>query len=97
MPTSTPPDRSLTSSLLRGAALLLGVVAALSFWGCGRALHEFAKFDRMFAEMIGIVLGLGLGLIAVLLRGFAERLEDHDDGEPVRLAINDRKENQETH
>jgi hypothetical protein len=53
--------------------LLLGVVAALSFWVGGGALHEFAKVDRMFAEMIGIVLGLVLGVIAVLLRALAER------------------------
>lgn len=72
--------------------MLLGVVAAVSFWVGGRALHEFARFDRMFAEMIGIVLGLVLGVIAVLVRGLAERLEDRDDGEPVRLAISDRKE-----
>ena len=86
MPTSTP-GRSLTAFLLKGLALFCGIVAGLSFWAGGRALHEFAKFDRMLGEMMGIVLALVLGLIAVLLKGIAQRIEDHDDGEPTSLAI----------
>jgi len=66
--------------------LLCGIVAGLSFWVGGRALHEFAKFDRLLGEMAGIVLALVLGLIAVLLKGIAQRKEDHD-GEPTSLAI----------
>jgi hypothetical protein len=46
----------------------------------------------MSGEMIGILLAAILGLIAVLLKGLAERVEDHDDGEPVSLAISDGKE-----
>jgi RecB family exonuclease len=94
MPTSTP-DRSLTSDLLRGAAWIFGVAAALSFWVGGRALHEFAGFDRIFGEMAGILLAISLGLIAFSLRGLAERIEDHDDGEPVSLELTDRKQTRE--
>jgi hypothetical protein len=90
------PDRSLTSSLLRGAEKLLGAAAGLSFLFGGRALHEFAKFDRMLGEMAGIFLAFVLGLLAFLLRGMAERVEDHDDGEPVGLAIGAAKENEKT-
>ena len=61
-----PSDRPLTPLLIRGAAWLFGVAAALSFFVGGRALHEFAKFDRMSGEMIGIVLAAVLGLIAFL-------------------------------
>ena len=95
MPTYTPV-RTLTSSLIRGAALLLGVVAGFSFlWG-GRALQEFANFDRMFGEAVGLVFALVLGMIAVFLKALAERIEDHDDGELVSLAIGDVKEHEKT-
>src|ERR1035438_409448 len=86
------PSRSLTSSLLKGAAYLFGVTAGLLFFVGGRALHEFGKFDRMFGEMTSMVVAVVLGAVAVLLRGLAERIEAHDDGEPVRLAIGDGKE-----
>ena len=95
VPTSNP-NRSLTSSLLRGAALLFGAAAGLSFWIGGRALHEFAKFDRMLGELVGIGLAVVLGVIAVLLKGLAERIEDHDDGQPISLAISTTKESETT-
>ena len=44
-----------------------------------------------------MVVAVVLGAVAVLLRGLAERIEAHDDGELVRLAIGDGKENGETH
>ena len=67
--------------------MLCGIVAGLSFWAGGRALHEFVKFDRMLGEMMGIVLALVLGLIAVFLKGIAQRIEDQDNGESLSLAI----------
>lgn len=73
--------------------MLLGIAAGFSFlWG-GRALHEFANFDRMFGEGVGLVFALVFGLIAVFLKAFAERIEDHDDGEPVSIGIGVAKEN----
>jgi hypothetical protein len=51
----------------------------------------------MFGEMTSMVGAVVLGAVAVLLRGLAERIEAHDGGEPVRLAIGDGKENGETH
>jgi hypothetical protein len=71
-------------------------MAGLSFWIGGRVLHEFAKFDRMFGEMAGIVIAFVLGSVAFLLRGMAERVEDPDDGEPVGLAISEANENEKT-
>jgi len=50
----------------------------------------------MFGEMTGIFLAAVLGLIAVLLKGLAERVEDHDNGEPVSLAISDGKKDDES-
>jgi hypothetical protein len=51
----------------------------------------------MFGEMTSMVVAVVLGAVAVLLRGLAERIEAYDDGEPVRLAIDDGKENGEIH
>jgi hypothetical protein len=82
--------------LFEPAAYLFGVTAGLLFLVGGRALHEFGKFDRMFGEMTSMVVAVVLGAVAVLLRGLAECIEAHDDGEPVRLAIGDGKENGET-
>jgi hypothetical protein len=76
---------------------IFGVTASLLFLVGGRALHEIRKFDRMFGEMTSMVGAVVLGAVAVLLRGLAERIEAHDGGEPVRLAIGDGKENGETH
>lgn len=70
--------------------------AGLSFLVGGRALHEFAGIDRMLGEMDGIALAAGLGGIAALLHEFAERIKDHDDGQPVTLAISDVKEKEGT-
>ena len=81
----------MSSDLLRGVAWIFGVAAALSFWVGGRALHEFAGFDRIFGEMVGILLAIALGLITLSLRGLAERIDDHDNGEPVSLELSDRK------
>lgn len=75
--------------------MLFGVAAVLSFWVGGRAFHEFGHFDRMFGEMVGIFLALALGLIAALLKGLAERIESHDDGRPVSLAIDAAKESEQ--
>ena len=73
--------------------MLLGIVAGFSFlWG-GRALHEFANVDRIFGEGVGLVFALIIGMIAVFLKAFAERIEDDDDGEPVSLGIGAGKEN----
>jgi hypothetical protein len=89
-------DRSLTPLLLRGAAWLFGVLAALSFWVGGRALHEFAKLDRMIGEMGGFALTALFAVFAVVLRGIAERVETHDDGKPITLAIGGAGENEKT-
>lgn len=76
--------------------MLFGVAGGLSFWVGGRALHEFAAFDRMFGEMTGILLAVVLGLIAVLLKGLAERIENRDDGEPVRFDMSEGKKEDES-
>ena len=73
--------------------MLFVIAAVLTFWAGGRALHEFGQIDRVLGEMVGLVLAGVLGLVAVLLRGFAQRIEDHDDGEPVSLEISEPSEN----
>jgi hypothetical protein len=39
---------------LRGLSRFLAVIAGLSFFLGGRAIHEFGKVDRLLAEILGI-------------------------------------------
>jgi hypothetical protein len=53
--------------LLRGLASLFAVLAGLAFWVGGRAINEFAKTERVLAEIEGIALAalfFGFGVIA---------------------------------
>jgi hypothetical protein len=52
----TPSTKATSASLLRGVAWLLFVIAGLAFWFGGRAISEFAKTERILAEMEGIAL-----------------------------------------
>lgn len=76
MPTTSPVDRALAASQLRRLALLSGIAAGLWCWIGGRALNAFGEFDPMLGEMIGIALAALLGVIAALLRGLAQRIEN---------------------
>lgn len=87
-------SRTVTSSLLRGVATLLAIVAAVSFFFGGRALQDFDSFGRMSGEVVGIVCALVLGAISFLLKALAHRVEEAGNGRPVSLANNGSKENQ---
>jgi hypothetical protein len=75
--------KSTVKSLLRGVAWLLFAIAGLTFWWGGQAISEFAKTERMLAEMEGIslaVLFAGLGAIA---KAAEDRFEGDEDGTSV--------------
>jgi hypothetical protein len=78
--------------VLKGIAGTVGVVAALLFLVGGRALHEFLNVDRSLAEIEADTLALVVFLIAVLLKGAADRVEDPDINEPISLALGNRQD-----
>ncbi len=48
---------------LRGLGYVLFTVAGLLFFWGGRAISEFAKVDRLLAEIEGIALSAALGIL----------------------------------
>jgi len=92
---SSSKKRCFLQNLLKGIALTFGVAAGFSFWVGGRAIHEMTQTDRLLAEMEGIALAVVFALLAVLLKGLAERIEDPDYGETVSLAIGKTSEGEE--
>jgi hypothetical protein len=73
---------SLPKSLLRGLLETLAwisfLIAALSFWAGGRAIHEFAKTDRVLAEFEGLAIAGLFGLFGAALRNAAENFDEAD-------------------
>jgi hypothetical protein len=53
-----PPSgtKAALKHLLRGLSSVLGIVAGLSFFFGGRAIHELGRVDRTLAEIIVIAL-----------------------------------------
>jgi hypothetical protein len=73
--------KSALKFLLHGVAWLLFAIAGLAFWLGGRAINEFAKTERILAEMEGIslaVLCAGLGAVA---KAAGERLAEAEEAE----------------
>lgn len=65
--------------LLRGVAWLLFAMAGLSFWFGGRAISEFAKTERILAEIEGIGLAALCGGLGALAKTAAERFEAEEE------------------
>lgn len=59
--------------LLQGVGSLLFVVAGLSFFWGGRALHEFFGVNRGLAELGGLMLAAVSGLLGMLAKGAEEK------------------------
>ena len=49
-------DKSILKALLQGVAWLLFAIAAFAFFWGGRAISEFAKTERILAELEGLLL-----------------------------------------
>jgi hypothetical protein len=64
----------------------------MSLFDGGRAIHEFLHTDRFFAEMEGLFLAAVLGLVAILFKAAADRVEDPNINEPVSLALGNRQD-----
>ncbi|WP_142988318.1 hypothetical protein [Granulicella rosea] len=60
--------------LLQGIGSLLLVIAGLSFFWGGRALHEFLGVDRLLAELGGLTLAAVAGLLGMLAKGAGDTL-----------------------
>ena len=65
-------------SLLKGTSQALIVIAALLFFWGGRAISEFAKMERVGAEVIGIGSAVVLGILAFIAKSAADNLDGKD-------------------
>lgn len=72
----TASRKATLASLLRGAAWLFAVLAGLAFWVGGRAISEFAKTERVLAEMEGFALTALFGGLGVIAKTAADRVEE---------------------
>jgi vacuolar-type H+-ATPase subunit I/STV1 len=64
-------ESSALGVFLRGVSWVLIVVGGLSIWMGGRAISEFAKMDRVLAEMLGLALAAGCIAVGLVLKSFA--------------------------
>jgi hypothetical protein len=64
--------------LLRGVASLFAVLAVLAFWVGGRAISEFAKTDRVLAEMEGVALTALFSGLGVIAKATADRIDENE-------------------
>ena len=71
--------KSALKSLLRGVAWLLFMIAGLAFWVGGRAIHEFAKTERMLAEMVGIGLAVVCGGLGAVAKAYGEPVAEAEE------------------
>src|SRR4029077_5645510 len=76
MSSMTASTRSALKVLLRGVSWLLLVVAGLAFWVGGWAISDFAKTDRIFAEMEGITLAVVVGGLGFAAKTAADNLDE---------------------
>jgi hypothetical protein len=71
--------KSALRSLLQGLAWLLFVIAGLAFWVGGRAINEFAKTERILAEIEGISLAVLCAGLGVVVKAASERLAEAEE------------------
>ncbi len=65
-------------SLLKRISQTLMVIAALLFLFGGRAISEFAKMERLGAEVIGIGSAVVLGILAFIAKSAADDIHAKD-------------------
>jgi hypothetical protein len=65
--------KSTLASLLQGLAWLLFAIGGIAFWLGGRAINEFAKTERILAEMEGI----GIAVLCATLGALTKTAGDH--------------------
>ena len=70
----TAATRSFWKVFLHGLAWILFAVAGVAFWVGGRAISEFAKIDRILAEMLGLGIAFATGVLAYILKSTADDL-----------------------
>jgi hypothetical protein len=56
-------------------------MAGLAFWVGGRAINEFAKTERVLAEMEGICLAALCAALSVIAKAASEHLAETGDGD----------------
>jgi hypothetical protein len=78
--------------LLMGVAALLGFLALSWFYEVGSVLNDLLNIGPFFSGAATVLSAFLIGLVGVLLKGFAERIESRDDGELVKLAIGEARE-----
>ncbi len=60
---------------LRGLSSFLAVIAGLSFFFGGRAIHEFGKVDRLLAEILGIGVAFACPIAIVITKHVIDDIE----------------------
>jgi hypothetical protein len=75
----TAATQSVLKALLLGLAWLLFAVAGLAFWVGGRVISEFAKTDRILAEVLGLSLAFATGALGYVLKSTADDLDEGGD------------------
>jgi hypothetical protein len=76
MNTST---RSAVKFLLRVTAWLFFAVAGIAFWVGGRAISEFTKTDRIFAEIEGVGHAFVTGALGFIAKNAGDNLTEVED------------------
>jgi NADH:ubiquinone oxidoreductase subunit 2 (subunit N) len=82
--------RSTLKHFLQGASSVLIVIAGISFFFGGRAIHEFGAVDRSLAEIVGIGLAflcLILGVVAKHKIEDIEWQEQNDEAEKEQQTL----------
>jgi hypothetical protein len=77
-------SRPVLKPLLLGISQALFVAAGLAFLLGGLVISDVAKIDRIFAEMMGMGIAVGLGLLGFIAKRSAEDLLENDDDPPHR-------------
>lgn len=72
-------SKRIAGRVLRGVGKVLLMAGALAFlWG-GRAISEFAKIDRLFAELYGLLAAAALALLGFFAETRGKAMDRADD------------------
>ena len=74
--------KSAVKALLRGVSWILFVIAGFAFLVGGRAISEFAKTERVLAEMEGLGLAVVCGGLGLWAKSTADDFDEGEDPEP---------------